>query len=138
MSEEIERIAALEATVKGMAEGIIDLKESAKATNRAVERMADALRELAIIKTDHERHSTELDSHRRRLNDISNRLSVMNEHEIKISYCEQAVNKHQIKLDHINEALPNLKLASGWTFKGILFVLALLGSASIGVLFKGG
>jgi len=49
-----------------------------------------------------------------------------------------AIDKHADRLDDIEKALPYLNLASGWLFKGILFVMGILGAAAMIIVLKGG
>ena len=48
------------------------------------------------------------------------------------------LDKHAVRLDDIEKALPYLKLASSWLFKGILFVMGILGAAAMFVVLRGG
>lgn len=47
------------------------------------------------------------------------------------------IDKHGNRLDDIEKSLPYLKLASGWLFKGILFVMGILGVAAMAIVLKG-
>ena len=48
------------------------------------------------------------------------------------------IDKHADRLDDIEKALPYLKLASSWLFKGILFVMGILGATAMLVVIRGG
>lgn len=47
------------------------------------------------------------------------------------------IDKHGNRLDDIEKTLPYLKLASGWLFKGVLFVMGILGVAAMAIVLKG-
>ncbi len=48
-----------------------------------------------------------------------------------------ALDKHGNRLDDIEKSLPYLKLASGWLFKGVLFIMGILGAAAMVIVLKG-
>lgn len=47
------------------------------------------------------------------------------------------IDNHGERLEDIEKSIPYLKLASGWLFKGIIFVMSILGAAAIATVFKG-
>jgi len=47
------------------------------------------------------------------------------------------LEKYDGRIEAIEKAMPILVLASGWIFKAILTVMAILGAAAIGVVIRG-
>src|SRR3990167_7097833 len=78
------------------------------------------------------------------LKDIAGSLKILAVLEEKHNTATEAIkrafaviDKHANKLDEIEKALPYLKLASGWLFKGILFVMGILGASAMGIVLRG-
>jgi len=140
--DDAERIATLEAKVETLHEWAGDLsdsiKESTTSMHRGLEKLTDAVHELASIKMDHERHSVEIDTLRRRQHDFANSLGRVDQHDIRIGHLEQGHSAVSAKVDNIVKMIPNLQLASGWVFKATLFIMAGLGAVAMAVIVRGG
>jgi len=136
-----ERIAVLETKVESLHEWAEDLsrsiKEGAETTNKALERLILAVTELATIKTDHERHSTEILNIRRRQHELGNELGRLDQHDIKLGYMDRDLGALKTAVELIKNALPNMELASGWVFKLALWVMAGLGTVALAVIING-
>ena len=49
----------------------------------------------------------------------------------------KAIEKHTLQIEAIEKAMPILVLTSGWVFKAALAVMAILGTAAVGVVIRG-
>jgi chromosome segregation ATPase len=47
------------------------------------------------------------------------------------------IERNEGRIDKLESAMPNVVLASGWVFKAVLAVMALLGAVAIGVVMRG-
>jgi len=127
-NHENERIARIE-------ERMVALAKSAERTEDALGRLADAVADLASIKIDHERHSSEINHLRQRVTSLTTDLQRMNVLQTELDYIKRDVSNNTSDVNRIKLALPNLELASGWVFKGILAVLGILGTSAIFTIF---
>lgn len=142
MGDSPERIAVIEQRIDTLNEWTKDLnqsiKDSTKTTHEALAKLTEAVHELAAMKSDHERHSTEISSLRQRQHALGNELTRISNCETKINYLEDNIRNLVLKVERILQALPNIEMASGWVFKAALFVLTCLGTVALGVILKGG
>ena|SRR3972149_4883016 len=82
--------------------------------NEVLTSVADSLCRLAVIEEKH--------------NNVNNALG----------RAFTAIDGHDLRLGEIEKNLPYLKLASGWVFKAVILVMALLGAAALSIVLKGG
>ena len=98
--------------------GVVETKVTALAEDtsdmkKSLRDIASSLKKLAVLE---EKHNNTTESLKRAFSTI---------------------DKNTDRLDIIEAALPSIKLASGWIFKAVLFVMALLGTAAVFTIIGG-
>ena len=136
-----ERLAVVERRVDDLHEWAKELKQaiedSAKSNAAAIAELTGVVKELAGMKSDHERHSTEIGNLRRRQHELGNEFGRVSVMEVKVEQIKSDVGLLSIFREDVLRTLPNMQLASGWVFKASLFIMAGLGGVALLVILKG-
>jgi len=135
------KVAVLERRVDDLHDWAKDLKDavekSAASNASAIAELTGVVKELAGMKSDHERHATEITSLRRRQHELGNEFGRVSLLENKVEVARVEITSLRAFKDDVTRTIPNMQLASGWVFKASLFVMAGLGAVALAVILKG-
>ena len=143
-----KKVAVLERRVDDLHAWMRDLKtaiqdsgksnaDAIKELTKVVAELAGVVAELAGMKSDHERHSNEINALRRRQHEIGNEFGRVSIMEVKVEQIKSDVGVFRAFREDVLRTLPNMQLASGWVFKASLFIMAGLGGVALLVILKG-
>ena len=94
-------------------EGLRTVGDDLSEIKHAMKDIACSMKTLAVLE---EKHSTVMEAVKRAF---------------------KSIEKSELRIEAIEKAMPILVLTSGWVFKAILAVMAILGTAAVGVVIRG-
>jgi len=135
--EQIEKdVEWLKANIKHLSEGQLIMQQ-------AIKEVADALAQIAEVRHDLARHDDEIKLMRERYHEQATFMTARpcHKHADDIKRLVVRADNLEGRVETVEQHLPTVELASGWLFRGIIALVALLGTVSAGVLMhwmKGG
>jgi len=133
----------LEKDVEWLKANIQHLSEGQLVMQQAIKEVAEALSQIAEVHHNISRHDDEIKLLRERYHEQATFLSSRpcHKHDEEIKRLVVRADNLEGRVETVEQHLPTVELASGWLFRGVIALVALLGTISVGVIthwMKGG